>query len=73
MINPLPAIVCRIVHEVHSLAFNREQENAVINRDKQAANMKDSFLKDDIATGRTGDMLSTLMALEKVGASRLFG
>ncbi|XP_062372186.1 cation channel sperm-associated protein 4-like [Sardina pilchardus] len=55
----------KIVEEVHSLPFNREQENAVIMRDQRAAMLKNTILKDDIAMGRTGDMLSTLMTLEK--------
>ncbi|KAG5260850.1 hypothetical protein AALO_G00297280 [Alosa alosa] len=55
----------KIVEEVHSLPFNREQENAVIMRDQRAAVLKNTILKDDIAMGRTGDMLSTLMTLEK--------
>ncbi|KAL2079516.1 hypothetical protein ACEWY4_025260 [Coilia grayii] len=55
----------QIVDEVRSLPFNREQDNAVIMRDQNAASLKDSLLKNDIAMGRSGDMLSTLMALEK--------
>ncbi|XP_031441058.2 cation channel sperm-associated protein 4-like [Clupea harengus] len=55
----------KIVEAVHSLPFNREQENAVLMRDHNAATMTDSFLKNEVATGRTGDMLSTLIALEK--------
>ncbi|XP_063043105.1 cation channel sperm-associated protein 4-like [Engraulis encrasicolus] len=54
-----------IVDEVHSLPFNLEQDNDVIMRDKNATSLKQSLLSDKIATGRQGDMLSTLMTLEK--------
>ncbi|KAJ7991879.1 hypothetical protein DPEC_G00288430 [Dallia pectoralis] len=54
-----------VVEEVHSLSFNVEQEHEVILRDQMAWSLQDNLLKNDIATGRTGDMLSTLITLEK--------
>ncbi|XP_019905824.2 cation channel sperm-associated protein 4 [Esox lucius] len=55
----------RIVEEVHGLSFNAEQEQEVILRDQMAWTLQDNLLMNDIATGRTGDMLSTLITLEK--------
>ncbi|XP_015204558.2 cation channel sperm-associated protein 4 isoform X2 [Lepisosteus oculatus] len=54
-----------IVGEVQGISFNQEQEQEVIMRNKQASLLQDNLLMNEIATGRTGDMLSTLMILEK--------
>ena len=56
-----------IVEEVHSLSFNVKQEQEVMMRNHMAATLQDNLLNNDIATGRTGDILSTLITLEKVG------
>uniref|UniRef100_A0A4W5L765 Ion transport domain-containing protein n=1 Tax=Hucho hucho TaxID=62062 RepID=A0A4W5L765_9TELE len=54
-----------IVEEVHSLSFNVKQEQEVMMRNHMAATLQDNLLNNDIATGRTGDILSTLITLEK--------
>uniref|UniRef100_A0A4W5LKP6 Uncharacterized protein n=1 Tax=Hucho hucho TaxID=62062 RepID=A0A4W5LKP6_9TELE len=52
-----------IVEEVHSLSFNVEQE--VMMRNHITATLQDKLLNNDIATGHTRDILSTLITLEK--------
>ncbi|XP_062301778.1 cation channel sperm-associated protein 4-like isoform X1 [Osmerus eperlanus] len=54
-----------IVDELHSLSFNKEQEQEVILRNQVGASLQDNLWKNEIASGRTGDMLSTLITLEK--------
>ncbi|XP_041096508.1 cation channel sperm-associated protein 4-like [Polyodon spathula] len=54
-----------IVEEVRGILFNREQEQEVIMRNKQVPMLNENLLMNEIASGKTGDMLSTLMMLEK--------
>ncbi|XP_035612118.1 uncharacterized protein LOC118370965 isoform X2 [Oncorhynchus keta] len=55
----------RIVEGVHSLSFNVQQE--VMMRNHMTATLQDKRLNNDIATGHTGDILSsTLITLEKM-------
>ena len=53
-----------IVEGVHSLSFNVQQE--VMMRNHMTATLQDKLLNNDIATGHTGDILSTFITLEKV-------
>ncbi|MGH0188110.1 UNVERIFIED_CONTAM: hypothetical protein FKN15_028079 [Acipenser sinensis] len=55
-----------IAEEVRGILFNREQEQEVIMRNKQVPMLNENLLMNEIASGKTGDMLSTLMILEKV-------
>uniref|UniRef100_A0A8D0GSC8 Cation channel sperm associated 4 n=1 Tax=Sphenodon punctatus TaxID=8508 RepID=A0A8D0GSC8_SPHPU len=55
-----------IVQEVRSIRFNKEQEQEIILRNIRGANLSDSLLNNEVASGRSGDILSTLMTLEKV-------
>ncbi|XP_058853524.1 cation channel sperm-associated protein 4-like isoform X1 [Acipenser ruthenus] len=54
-----------IAEEVRGILFNREQEQEVIMRNKQVPMLNENLLMNEIASGKTGDMLSTLMMLEK--------
>uniref|UniRef100_A0A8C0GWE0 Cation channel sperm associated 4 n=1 Tax=Chelonoidis abingdonii TaxID=106734 RepID=A0A8C0GWE0_CHEAB len=55
-----------IVKEVRSIAFNKEQEEERVLRNIQNTNISDGLLGNEVAAGRSGDILSTLMTLEKV-------
>ncbi|KAG6932502.1 cation channel sperm associated 4 [Chelydra serpentina] len=55
-----------IVKEVRSIAFNKEQEEERQLRNIQNTNLSDGLLCNEVAAGRSGDILSTLMTLEKV-------
>ncbi|XP_065277924.1 cation channel sperm-associated protein 4 [Emys orbicularis] len=54
-----------IVKEVRSIAFNKEQEEERVLRNVQNTNISDGLLCNEVAAGRSGDILSTLMTLEK--------
>ncbi|XP_034609767.1 cation channel sperm-associated protein 4 isoform X2 [Trachemys scripta elegans] len=54
-----------IVKEVRSIAFNKEQEEERVLRNIQNTNISDGLLSNEVAAGRSGDILSTLMTLEK--------
>ncbi|XP_038233616.1 cation channel sperm-associated protein 4 [Dermochelys coriacea] len=54
-----------IVKEVRSIAFNKEQEEERVLRNIQNTNISDGLLCNEVAAGRSGDILSTLMTLEK--------
>ncbi|CAM4676102.1 unnamed protein product [Caretta caretta] len=54
-----------IVKEVRSIAFNKEQEEERVLRNMQNTNISDGLLCNEVAAGRSGDILSTLMTLEK--------
>nr|XP_060640604.1 cation channel sperm-associated protein 4-like [Anolis sagrei ordinatus] len=55
----------RIVQEVRSIRFNVEQEQEVVLRNIRGANISETVLGTDIMQGKPGDVLATLMNLEK--------
>uniref|UniRef100_A0A7M4E462 Cation channel sperm associated 4 n=1 Tax=Crocodylus porosus TaxID=8502 RepID=A0A7M4E462_CROPO len=55
-----------IVQEMRSLRFNQEQEQEMVLRNIQNANLSDDLLGNELASGRTGDILSTLITLDRV-------
>ncbi|KAL0961869.1 hypothetical protein UPYG_G00332690 [Umbra pygmaea] len=54
-----------IVEELHSISFNIEQDQEVLKRTQMSSALHEDILKNEITTGLSGDMLSTLIALEK--------
>ncbi|KAL6489909.1 hypothetical protein MHYP_G00002540 [Metynnis hypsauchen] len=55
----------RIFEEVRNLPINRKQEEEVMVQSQMAASVEGNLLSSKIASGRTGDVLSTFIALEK--------
>lgn len=56
----------RIVQEVRSLKFNVEQEQEIVLRNIRGANISETMIANNTIYAKTGDVLSTLMNLEKV-------
>lgn len=56
----------RIVQEVRSLKFNVEQEQEIVLRNIRGANISETMFANNTIYAKTGDVLSTLMNLEKV-------
>ncbi|XP_074832539.1 cation channel sperm-associated protein 4 [Carettochelys insculpta] len=54
-----------IVKEVRSIEFNKEQEEERVLRNVQNTTISDGLLCNELAVGKSGDILSTLMTLEK--------
>lgn len=59
------------MEEVSNLPVNRKQEEEVMLQSQAAASVEENILSSKIASGRTGDVLSTLIALEKVKTNTL--
>ncbi|XP_036451899.1 cation channel sperm-associated protein 4-like [Colossoma macropomum] len=55
----------QILEEVSNLPINRKQEEEVMLQSQAAASVEENILSSKITSGRTGDVLSTLIALEK--------
>ncbi|KAL7879547.1 hypothetical protein SRHO_G00018010 [Serrasalmus rhombeus] len=55
----------RILEDVRNLPKNRKQEEEVVFQSQVAASVEENILSSKIASGRTGDVLSTFIALEK--------
>ncbi|XP_035385359.1 cation channel sperm-associated protein 4-like [Electrophorus electricus] len=54
-----------VVDKVHSLSYNREKDKEMIMRNQMAASLQEDLFSNEIAMGRSGDILSTLITLEK--------
>ncbi|XP_019345807.1 cation channel sperm-associated protein 4 isoform X1 [Alligator mississippiensis] len=54
-----------IVQEMRSLRFNQEQEHEMVLRNIQNANLSDDLLGNELVSGQTGDILSTLITLDR--------
>uniref|UniRef100_K7GCD1 Ion transport domain-containing protein n=2 Tax=Pelodiscus sinensis TaxID=13735 RepID=K7GCD1_PELSI len=54
-----------IVKEVRAIEFNKEQEEERVLRNVQNSTISEGLLSNEVAAGRSGDILSTLMTLEK--------
>ncbi|XP_032083635.1 cation channel sperm-associated protein 4 [Thamnophis elegans] len=55
-----------IVQEVRSLKFNLDHEQEIVLRHIRGANMSETMIANNTIYAKTGDVLSTLMNLEKV-------
>ncbi|KAL7980428.1 hypothetical protein Chor_001582 [Crotalus horridus] len=56
----------QIVQEVRSLKFNVDQEQEIVLRNIRGANISETMIANNTIYAKTGDVLSTLMNLEKV-------
>ncbi|XP_067386863.1 cation channel sperm-associated protein 4 [Emydura macquarii macquarii] len=54
-----------IVKEVRSIEFNKEQDEERVLRNIQNTTISEGLFFSEVASGRSGDILSTLMTLEK--------
>ncbi|XP_028675577.2 cation channel sperm-associated protein 4-like [Erpetoichthys calabaricus] len=55
----------RIIQEVQELPVNQGRQEEMMRRHQMMRKLSDSVLKDSVASGRSGDVLSTLIMLEK--------
>ncbi|XP_039190080.1 cation channel sperm-associated protein 4 isoform X2 [Crotalus tigris] len=55
----------QIVQEVRSLKFNVDQEQEIVLRNIRGANISETMIANNTIYAKTGDVLSTLMNLEK--------